>query len=87
MKNDNKIEFKPSLSLLFNQFNDIPRTHDHKDPENIVRCKYYDLKELQSMKIPNKNSCLSLFHIKTCSLNKNVKVWNTLSNEITSILT
>ena len=23
------------------------------------------------MKIPNKNSCLSLFHINTCSLNKN----------------
>ena len=22
------------------------------------------------MKIPNKNSCLSLFHINTCSLNK-----------------
>ena len=42
MKNDNKIEFsnlelKPSLSSLFNQFNDIPQTHDHKDPENIVR--------------------------------------------------
>ena len=23
------------------------------------------------MKIPNKNSCISLFHINTCSLNKN----------------
>ena len=78
MKNDNKIEFNnlvleppPSLSLLFNQFDNIPQTHDHKDPENVVRCKYYDLEEVQSIKIPNKNSCLFLFHINTCSLNKN----------------
>ena len=61
MKNDNKIEFinlvlipHPSLSSLFNQFNSIPQTHDHKDPENVVRCKYYDLEEVQSMKTPNK---------------------------------
>ena len=70
MKNDNKIEFSnlvlkppPSLSSLLYQFNNIPNTDDHKDPENVVRCKYYDLEEVQSMKIPNKNICLSLFHI------------------------
>ena len=47
MKNENKIEFNnlvlqppPSLSSLFNQFNNIPQTKDHKDPENVVRCKY-----------------------------------------------
>ena len=75
MKNDKKIEFNnlvlkppPSLSSLFNQFNTIPQTNDHKDPENVVKCKYYDLEEVQSMKIPNKNSCLSLFHINTYSL-------------------
>ena len=61
MKKDNKIEFfnlvlkpPPSLSLLFNQFNNIPQTHDHKDPVNIVRCKYYDLEEVLPIKIPNK---------------------------------
>ena len=77
MKNDYKTEFTnlvlkppPSLSSLFNQFNNIPQIHDHKDPENVVRCKYFDLQEIQSMKIPYKNSCLSLFHINTCSLNK-----------------
>ena len=77
MKNDNEIEFNnlvlkppPSLSSLFNQFNNIPQAHDHKNPENAVRCKYYDLEEVQSMKISNKNSCLSLFHINTCPLNK-----------------
>ena len=80
MKFGNKIEFnnlalKPPLSLssLFNQFNNIAQTHDHKDPENVVRCKYYDLEEVQSMKIPNKNSCLFLFYINNCSLNKNFK--------------
>ena len=43
MKNDNKIEFNnlvlkppPSLSSLFNQINNIPQTHDHKDYENVV---------------------------------------------------
>ena len=52
MKNDNKIEFNnlvlkplPSLSSLFNQFNNIPQTHDHEDPENVARCKYYDLED------------------------------------------
>ena len=80
MKNDNKIEFNnlvlkppPSLSSLFNQFNNIPQTHDHKDLENVVMCKHYDLDEVQSMKISNKNSYLSLFHINSCSLNKNSK--------------
>ena len=75
MKNDKKIEFNnlvlkppPSLSSFFNQFNNIPQTHDHKDPENVVRCKFYDLKEVQSMKIPNEDSCLSAFDINTCSL-------------------
>ena len=29
----------PSLSLLFNHFNNISQTHHHKDPETIVRCK------------------------------------------------
>ena len=67
------LKLPPSLSSLFNQFNKIPQTHDHKGPENVVSCKYYDLKEVQSMEIPNKNSCLSLFHINTCSLNKNFK--------------
>ena len=77
-KNDNKIEYNslvlkspPSLNSLINQFNNTPQMHNHKDPENVLRCKYYDLEEVQSMKIPNKNSCLSLFHINTCSLNKN----------------
>ena len=53
MKYDNKIEFnnlvlKPPLSLssLFNQFDNIPQTHDHRDTENVVRCKYFDVEEV-----------------------------------------
>ena len=57
MKNYNKNEFSnlvlkppPSSSSLFNQFNNIHQKYDHKDPENVVKCKCYDLEEVQSMK-------------------------------------
>ena len=77
MENDNENEFnnlilKPPLTLssLFNQFNNTAQTHDCKDLiENVVRYKYHDLEEVQSMKIPK--SCFSLFQINTCSLSKN----------------
>ena len=78
MKNNSEIEFNnlflkppPSLGSLFNQFNNTSQTY-HKDPEYVVRCKY-DLKQVQSMKISNNNSCLSLFHINTCSLIKKIE--------------
>ena len=76
MENDNENEFndlvlKPPLTLssLFNQFNNTPQTHDCKDLiDNVIRYKYHDLEEVQSIKIP---SCFSLFQINTCYLNKN----------------
>ena len=40
-------------------------------PENTVSSKYYDIEELQNLKITNKNKSLSLFHINACSLSKN----------------
>ena len=56
--------------LLFNQFTDaIPE--NRSDPENVIQSKYYDIDELQKLKIPNKENSLSLFHINSCSLNKN----------------
>ena len=58
------------MNSLFNQFNDSPQTHDFKDLENVVKSKYYNLEEVQAMKIPKKKSSLSLFHINTCSLTK-----------------
>ena len=41
------------------------------DPEDVVQSKYYHLDELQTMKIPNEDKSLTLFHINPCSLNKN----------------
>ena len=62
----------PDLALLFNQFsNVIPE--NHSDPENVIQSKYYDIDELQKLKIPNKENSLSLFHINSCSLNKNLE--------------
>ena len=50
------------LTLLCNQFNNaIPE--NRSDPENVIQSKYYDIDELQKLKIPNKENSLSLFHI------------------------
>ena len=49
----------PDLALLFNQFNyAIPENNN--DPENVIQSKYYDIDELQQLKIPNKEKSLSL---------------------------
>ena len=33
--------------------------------------KYYEIEEMHNIELPHKNKLLSLFHINTCSLNKN----------------
>ena len=38
-----------NLSQLFNQFNNTNENHTNKDPDNAVKCRYYDTEE-----IPNK---------------------------------
>ena len=40
------------------------------DPD-VVKCRYYDIEEIQTLNIPNKSKSLSMFHINTCSLSKN----------------
>ena len=74
----------PDLALLFNQFNNaIPENNN--DPENVIQSKYYDIDELQQLKIPNKEKSLSLFHINSCSLNKNFEeLQNLLQSTILS---
>ena len=63
-------ETTPDLALLFNQFNNaIPENNN--DSENMMQSKYYDIDELQQLKIPNKEKSLALFYINSCSLNKN----------------
>ena len=68
---NNSLLLKPPsvLALLFNQFdNGIPE--NRSDLENVIQSKYYDIDELQNIKIPNKENSLSLFHINSRSLNK-----------------
>ena len=60
-----------NLSQLFNQLNNTTENHTNKDPANAVKCRYYDIEEIQTLKIPNKSKFLSIFHINTCSLSKN----------------
>ena len=59
---------------MVNQFNNMssqPNDVNSDDPENTVSSKYYDIDELQNLKITNNSNSLSLFHINACSLNMN----------------
>ena len=50
----------PDLVLFFNQINNaIPK--NNSDPENVIQSKYFDIHEVQQLKILNKEKCLSLF--------------------------
>ena len=59
---DGSLLLKPSehLKHSVNQFNNVS--------SNTVSSKYYDIDELQNLKITNKSKSLSLFHINSCSL-------------------
>ena len=46
-------------------------TRHGSDPEKIASSKYYDIDKMHNIEIPHKNKS-SLFHINTCSLNKNI---------------
>ena len=61
-----------NLSNLFNEFNNFS-SQQNKNPENIINCKYYDIEEIQSLNNLNHKNALSLFHINTCSLFKNIE--------------
>ena len=68
---NSSLSLKPSTNLyvLVNQFsNAIPENSN--DPEKVCSSKYYDIEEMHSIKIPQKNKSLSLFHINACSVNK-----------------
>ena len=58
------------LSQLFNQFNNITKNLRDRDPDNVVKCRYYDTEEIQTLNIPRKSNSFPLFHICTYSLNK-----------------
>ena len=79
-KNDEKqVELKdtslllnpsPNLALLFNQFH-TTRPEVNDDPDYLVNSKYYSINEIQSLTVANKKKSISIFHINTCSSNKN----------------
>ena len=37
-----------------------------------MKHRYYEIKEIQTLKIPIKRKSLSMFHVSTCSLSKNL---------------
>ena len=49
----------------------IPENYSH--PENVIQNNYYNLKELQHLKISKNKKYLPLFYISSCSLNANLK--------------
>ena len=60
----------PKLTNLVNHLNN--KTIDNNNvADNFIHSKYFDIDEIQKLKIPNKEKCLSLFHINVCSLSKN----------------
>ena len=61
---------KVSDKLLVNQFSNTTPENSN-DLEQISSCKYYDIEEMHNIEIPHNNKSLSLFHINSCSLNKN----------------
>ena len=82
--NSSNLVLKPpsNLNTLFNQFNTSSQTYGFKDLKNVIKCKYYNIEEVQTMKIPNKKNYLSLFHINTCSLTKSFEDLNCLLKTI-----
>ena len=65
------LKLPKKLSHLFNKFNffssDVNNT-----PENLINSNYYDIDQLQTLKEFTDKSSLSLFHLNTCSLSKNI---------------
>ena len=52
----------PNLALLFNQFNDT--SEQNGNPENVVNSRYFDIDEMQALKLYDKKNSLSFFPYK-----------------------
>ena len=66
------IKYLKNLSNLFTEFRNFS-SQQIKDTENIINCKYCNTDEIQSSNNLNHEDALSLFHINTCSLSKNIE--------------
>ena len=72
INNDGSLVLKLSanLSLLFSQFNEFS-PEQKNEPENVVNSNHFNVDQSQTLKFPENNKSLFLFHINGCSLNKN----------------
>ena len=61
-----------NLSNFYNEFNNFS-SQQNRNTENIIKWKYYDIEEIQSLNSLNHEDVLILFHINTCSLPKNIE--------------
>ena len=56
---------------LVSQFNNNTITDNNNNvADNFIHSKYFDIDEIQKLKIVNKEKYLSLFFVNTCSLSK-----------------
>ena len=62
---------RKNLSDLFNEFNSLS-SDINNIPENVLNSNYYDIDQLQTLTGFTDKSSLSLFHLNTCSLSKNI---------------
>ena len=68
-----RLVLKPqeNLTNFFNEFNNLS-SDQNNNSENIINCKYYDMDEIQALNKLNNKRALSLSHINSCSLSKNI---------------
>ena len=71
--NELPLSLKPpkNLSYLFNEFNSFS-SDINNTPEYVINSNYYDIDQLYTLKEFTVKSSLSLFHLNTSSLSKNI---------------
>ena len=71
--NESCLTLKPpkTLSHLFNEFNSFSSDINNTS-ENVDNSNYYDIDQLQTLKKFTDKGSLSLFHLNTCLLSKNI---------------
>ena len=57
--------------IKFNEFNSLS-SDINNTPENVINSNYYDIDQLQTLNEFTDNSSLTLIHLNTCSLSKNI---------------
>ena len=61
-----------NLTKLFNEFNNLSADQKNNS-ENIINCIYLDIDEIQTLNKLNNKRTLSLFHINSCFVSKNIE--------------